>query len=639
MKQSTLLSIVTLLVTLALPAFAGPTEKAPPPSPFMMCTHHLDSPNDRSDAIRASLKDGALTGYRDEVPWSHTEKTTGTCEFSPLRDYSIQRSHEIGLHPLLIFDYSNPNYDGGLPPRSDAGRKAFARYATELVKRYGYAVRDWEVWNEPNGKDFWPPQADAKSYTELLKTTYNAVKEVDPTATIGGIVTAGIDFDYIEAVLKAGGAKYMDVVSVHPYRYPRAPEVRPTLVDDLERLRDLLRQYGAPDRIWLTEAGYPTHRGENGVSLERQAEMISRTYLLALSVKGVERLYWYDLLNDGPKPDYNEHNFGVLFTDLKPKPAYTALACLAEQIGHKPFVKRLETGKAWEYALLFGTPGDGYVTALWSVSGPARYRFTSTGHERVSDLKTTASRAIERGIQTLDIGELPLLVGSPKPLLSARFLPMPVKQDGDTTARAQAESKALTISPVPGLNLKSDLPTWATGTPSAIIQQSSTSTKEIGRFWLGYTPKALCLAADITDTTHLQHLEARTMWQQDSIQLAFDPDRNAGWGRGAYEFGLAGVQRGNRLSPYFHVYESPFARHFDAMPERSVRRSDGHTYYQLALPWSALGVKRPVAGSKYGLALLVNSCDNEGERACSGWFEGISKDKDPDQFGCIVLGR
>ena len=64
-----------------------------------------------------------------------------------------------------------------------------------------------------------------------------------------------------------------------------------------------------------------------GVSVERQAELLSRTYLVALS-HGVDRVFWYCLRSRQENLDTLESHFGVLHENGRPKPSFAAYRTL-----------------------------------------------------------------------------------------------------------------------------------------------------------------------------------------------------------------------------------------------------------------------------------------------------------------------
>jgi xylan 1,4-beta-xylosidase len=86
-------------------------------------------------------------------------------------------------------------WNGNVTPPKDFGKwgdfiEAFARHLTE---RYGKVeVKQWyfEVWNEPNLKEFW--SADQATYFQLYDVTAAAIKKVDEEYRVGSPATAGI---------------------------------------------------------------------------------------------------------------------------------------------------------------------------------------------------------------------------------------------------------------------------------------------------------------------------------------------------------------------------------------------------------------------------------------------------------------
>ena len=93
---------------------------------------------------------------------------------------------------------------------------AFVRH---LIQRYGAEeVHKWpfEVWNEPNLKDFWE-NADQKAYFDLYVSTANTIKRIDPAIQVGGPSTAGAAWvpEFLAHAKAAGAA--VDFVTTHTY--------------------------------------------------------------------------------------------------------------------------------------------------------------------------------------------------------------------------------------------------------------------------------------------------------------------------------------------------------------------------------------------------------------------------------------
>jgi xylan 1,4-beta-xylosidase len=118
------------------------------------------------------------------------------------------------------------------PPKDYAKWEAFiAAFARHVTERYGASeVRQWyfEVWNEPNLKEFWIGTTGGKSeaeftpvaraeYYRLYETTVRAVKSVDTAYRVGGPATAG--GGWIDETLAqcAAHSLPLDFVSTHAY--------------------------------------------------------------------------------------------------------------------------------------------------------------------------------------------------------------------------------------------------------------------------------------------------------------------------------------------------------------------------------------------------------------------------------------
>jgi hypothetical protein len=195
----------------------------------------------------------------------------------------------------------------------------------------------WELWNEPN-IGFWQPQPSVNDYMALAAVVFPAIRQADPQALCVAPATSGIPLDFLEKCFRLGLLRWVDAVSVHPYRQ-QAPE---TVETDYLRLRALVARY-RPDRPDL-----PIISGEWGYSSvwsqyddARQGLYLPRQFLTNLSL-GIPLSIWYDWHDDGPDPKEPEHHFGTVTLDYQPKPAYRAMQRLVAALGGMRFVKRLQ---------------------------------------------------------------------------------------------------------------------------------------------------------------------------------------------------------------------------------------------------------------------------------------------------------
>jgi len=315
------------------------------------------------DELLDLIKGAGARWIRDEVYWSEVEKRKGVFDFPPSYDYYLKAARARGIQVLLILDFGNVLYSGAEKggPATEAEREAFARYCGEVIKRYGpLGVRHFEIWNEPNASTFWRPQPNPGDYARLLEAAYKACKDADPGSTVLGCSTSGTDIDFIGGVLAAGGGRFMDAVSFHPYCQPSPPEHR--LLEDIARLKALALE----KPLWITEIGYPTHAGAAGVHEETQANYLVRTFLLAGSAPAVRRVFWYDFQNDGEDPAEAEFNFGLVRKDKTPKRSYGALKTLISLVRDLSPVEFRTSGNTY---LLTFEGGKNRLTAVWRTGG------------------------------------------------------------------------------------------------------------------------------------------------------------------------------------------------------------------------------------------------------------------------------
>ena len=245
-------------------------------------------------------------------PWSSTAPDELKAEFGNLAPVDRYR-------PADINDWQN--YVQLTVERYDADGLDDAPQSP----RIGY----WEVWNEPNVNQFWPPATDAEEYAELLQATYATIKDTDPTATVvlGGLSGPGIDAHgngFLPRLYALDAGAFFDVVSVHLYIHPTQGDLA-TLQRELGATRAILNINGDDDKpIWLTEIGWsdtPNAWGQPTASQDEIAEFLSALFHTDLPV---DAIFWYNFRNIFDQSPDVEHNFGLLNTDFSPKPAFGA---------------------------------------------------------------------------------------------------------------------------------------------------------------------------------------------------------------------------------------------------------------------------------------------------------------------------
>lgn len=330
------------------------------PNGFGVNIHFRGQPRDLDMIAEAGFK-----FIRMDLTWSGVEKTEGIYDFarSGYDSLTVGCSRR-GIRILYILDYSNTLYESDMSVRTEIGRRAFADFAAAAAKRYAGNGILWEIWNEPNIKHFWKPEPNAADYCKLVQQAAAAIRKADPNGLVVAGATSQIPFEWLEECFKSGLLKWIDVLSVHPYRSQK-PE---TVIADYTRLRSLIEHYAPTGKdipIISGEWGYSNiNWDKTPLSEQQQAQYLARMFLLNC-YQNIRVSIWYDWKNDGTDPKEREHNFGTVGHDLNPKAAYLAVKVLSSSLAGYCVEGRLDLGNENDYALKL-RKGRAEAIAFWT---------------------------------------------------------------------------------------------------------------------------------------------------------------------------------------------------------------------------------------------------------------------------------
>ena len=385
-----------------------------PDSPFGMGIYFGNRYSDEEMVKAAEMAQAiGIKWSREEMSWNYIDSQPGQWRFDRY-DTAVDVAYSHGISLFGLLDYC---VEWASPAPPDAENRwcwmpeinAWKNYVHHVVDRYKDKIKHWQVWNEPNISGFWQPEPNFVDYTELLKASFEIIKNIDAEAKILGCNTSRCDQNFIEGVFKEGGFECMDILGVHPYRYPRTPE-ETNFIGDMRELVTLMEKYGEAKPIWITEIGWPTHVGDERASTEeKQAAMIVRLYIQAIVSGRVEKIFWYNYRNDGLDKKYNEHNFGILHRDFTPKPAYIAYNTMTKAIGQAKYMRELDLGENVR-AYLFAE-NEKQILVLWCLKGTQEAELEATGDVEVIDVmgKSSMLEAM-RGVVKVKISGNPKFV-------------------------------------------------------------------------------------------------------------------------------------------------------------------------------------------------------------------------------------
>jgi hypothetical protein len=271
---------------------------------------------------------------RDRFRWSDVQPHPGAFDWKQYRANAMLAA-QAGLEVVTAF-HDSPAWTRPVDGRGSGDRapatdlEAIRAFGAAFARDMGPAVQAVEFWNEQNS-DFFPGYPF--QYAAQLKSFSIGIRSQRPSMLVLIGASAGQPGPFFEALYSNGLAPFFDVRNQHYYG---DTDTLPTFVKGevlpLERAGEVAQKPG-----WLTEVGYSLsrdHAGDLRQSERRQAEYLVRAYAMGLAM-GYERVFFFFL---GELLEDEIHTWGVLRSDLSPRPAYASLALLAAQLAGREVV-------------------------------------------------------------------------------------------------------------------------------------------------------------------------------------------------------------------------------------------------------------------------------------------------------------
>ena len=193
---------------------------------------------------------------------------------------------------------------------------------TSWPKRVPGAFEGYEAPNElDNSRDAnW-----AQTLSDFVPRLYHAVKSDPATASYPVIGPSLIHLqDYSRL---PGIASDFDFANLHNYFSGRNPGTEGWGANGYGSIAYNIKLASSvwPDKpIMTTETGYYTDAGHDSLPVKLEGEYVPRLVLEQL-LHGIQRTYFYELIDENGANQGNEGYFGLAHADGSPKPAYLAL--------------------------------------------------------------------------------------------------------------------------------------------------------------------------------------------------------------------------------------------------------------------------------------------------------------------------
>ena len=258
-----------------------------------------------------SVPFGSLRLWDAYVTWPRLEPNQGTWDFTGLDKYvdaagqrNIDLMLPLGLSPSWVSSRPDEKSAYALgnaanPARLDAWRD----YVRMIATRYKGRILGYEIWNEPNLKQFY--SGSIPEMLHLAAIAYTIIKEVDPHAAVCTPSAAGQSgVEWLDQYLQQGGGRYADVIGFHFYTNPEPPE---NMLPLIKQVKGVMQKHSMGNKpLWNTETGWaiqdqlsvvkaaPASSKFNSVVLseEQASAYVARTHILNWA-EDIQRLYWY----------------------------------------------------------------------------------------------------------------------------------------------------------------------------------------------------------------------------------------------------------------------------------------------------------------------------------------------------------
>jgi hypothetical protein len=377
------------------------------------------------DLARIDLAEGAGFGViRKGVYWSSVEKTNGKYNFEWF-DEIVNQAKARGMVVSATLFGNNALYghdeEDSAAVITEKGRQGFAKFAAAAAARYADNPVVFEIWNEPNLRQFWrvhpanPNKSNidamADEYTLLVRAVAPAMKAANPDVFVSAGSISALwreSFSWFDRTIQQGLLESgIDAISVHPYGFawPERAEIngysvvrRKLAAAGRSDLKIVNTEVGFPATDWITDRGYSQEE-----ATKLQGALLIRQQLLD-HLYGLEYSIWYEFRSSD--------TYGIVNNAFKVRPAYTAAKTMHSELDGYRLLGREATRRQEDFLLLFTNGTEDKIVAWTS---PPLFRDRAIPHTINTDFEILAiadsfGRNVPVDGHSLDLSEYPKFV-------------------------------------------------------------------------------------------------------------------------------------------------------------------------------------------------------------------------------------
>ena len=392
------------------------------------------------------LEKGGFGLARESVYWSGYETEKGVYKLSDSSREYLNELSKTNIESLLLLYANNPIYDESaqalsFPPESVLPK--FKDYISAvlnepLIKKN---INMIEIWNEPDIMKYWSTddisnndEAKGRIYAKVLAAAYDAAKSASPQYTVGAIGACNLwgapGTTFADWTLNyLNGEQKFDNLILHPYMGVTddvefgsmgnsSKDARSAQAYRINRMRGLVTgedvynfasgtnekikgeatgnsyNYALNSSVWHSEYGYSSAKPYGGMctgSDYLQASLLIRGLNQIRQNNFDDKIWIYDLFNDGEQSDEEQHNYGIVNslkheTPMSAKYSYLAVANYNRLTSSATKISEIKN-QNFSYITCYKGGADGRDTyMLWTAKESSKLYFNFGSNVRYYDL-------------------------------------------------------------------------------------------------------------------------------------------------------------------------------------------------------------------------------------------------------------
>ncbi|MBL8994022.1 MAG: hypothetical protein JNM63_11825 [Spirochaetia bacterium] len=281
--------------------------------------------------------------------WQIVEPVQGTYSFDT---NGVVRAHELGFKMLGALN-TTPAWQADSDPQGEKqtgpwfcyapkDMDEWKRYVKDVVAAYPW-VKDWEIWNEPDGRYLLIKKGQDKEtvLTNLFYATRQVVGENRlPIRLFGGAVSS-VNDPLLGKIVSSKAHEQLDGLSFHFYFEDSSMDEMPS-PSMIHRVTNLLTLKSFSKQgleVWDTEGGVFLQGGiswlktsfippGSGLSIRDTASALVRTAISAKAAGCLRHFHYIDTAHPAGRTSYRDECTGLIDVNGVPHPALAAHAAM-----------------------------------------------------------------------------------------------------------------------------------------------------------------------------------------------------------------------------------------------------------------------------------------------------------------------